>query len=149
MFLTGMRRASCPESFAFRLRRVLPGAASRGRVRQGGEGGGAVPPAVVVSEVIRKDVPVYTEWVGTTDGLVNATIQAQVTGYLVKQKYREGELVHKDQVLFEIDRAPSRPPWTPPRAPGPGGSPLGNGQGEPGTGQAAGREERGQPEGSG
>jgi membrane fusion protein (multidrug efflux system) len=61
------------------------------------------PPAVVVSEVVRKDVPVYTEWVGTTDGLVNATIQAQVTGYLVKQDYREGELVRKDQVLFEID----------------------------------------------
>jgi len=61
------------------------------------------PPAVVVSEVIRKDVPVYTEWVGTTDGLVNATIQAQVTGYLVKQNYREGELVRKGQVLFEID----------------------------------------------
>ena len=61
------------------------------------------PPAVEVSEVIRKDVPVYTDWVGTTDGLVNATIQAQVTGYLVKQNYREGELVQKGQVLFEID----------------------------------------------
>jgi membrane fusion protein (multidrug efflux system) len=61
------------------------------------------PPAVEVSEVIRKDVPVYTDWVGTTDGLVNATIQAQVTGYLVKQSYREGELVQKGQVLFEID----------------------------------------------
>jgi membrane fusion protein (multidrug efflux system) len=61
------------------------------------------PPAVVVSEVLRKDVPIYTEWVGTTDGLVNATIQAQVTGYLMKQNYREGEFVHKDQVLFEID----------------------------------------------
>jgi membrane fusion protein, multidrug efflux system len=61
------------------------------------------PPAVEVSEVVRKDVPVYMEWVGTTDGLVNATIQAQVTGYLVKQNYREGELVHKGQVLFEID----------------------------------------------
>ena len=61
------------------------------------------PPAVVVSDVIRKDVPVYTEWVGTTDGLVNATIQAQVTGYLVKQNYREGEFVRKGQVLFEID----------------------------------------------
>jgi membrane fusion protein (multidrug efflux system) len=61
------------------------------------------PPAVEVSEVIRKDVPVYSEWVGTTDGLVNATIQAQVTGYLVKQNYREGELVRKGQVLFEID----------------------------------------------
>jgi membrane fusion protein (multidrug efflux system) len=61
------------------------------------------PTAVEVSEVIRKDVPVYSEWVGTTDGLVNATIQAQVTGYLVKQNYREGELVRKGQVLFEID----------------------------------------------
>jgi membrane fusion protein (multidrug efflux system) len=57
-------------------------------------------------EVIRKDVPVYTEWVGTTDGLVNATIQAQVTGYLVKQNYREGEYVRKGQVLFEIDPRP-------------------------------------------
>lgn len=61
------------------------------------------PPAVVVSEVVRKDVPVYTEWVGTADGLVNATIQAQVTGYLVKQNYLEGDLVRKGQVLFEID----------------------------------------------
>ena len=61
------------------------------------------PPTVEVSEVIRKDVPVYMEWVGTTDGLVNATIQAQVTGYLVKQNYREGEFVKKGQVLFEID----------------------------------------------
>jgi membrane fusion protein (multidrug efflux system) len=61
------------------------------------------PPAVEVTGVTRKDVPVYTEWVGTTDGLVNATIQAQVTGYLVKQNYREGEFVRKGQVLFEID----------------------------------------------
>jgi membrane fusion protein (multidrug efflux system) len=64
------------------------------------------PPSVEVSEVIRKNVPVYTEWVGTTDGLVNATIQAQVTGYLVKQNYREGEVVRQGQVLFEIDPRP-------------------------------------------
>jgi membrane fusion protein (multidrug efflux system) len=64
------------------------------------------PPAVEVTGVIQKDVPVYTDWVGTTDGLVNATIQAQVTGYLVKQNYREGELVQKGQVLFEIDPRP-------------------------------------------
>ena len=64
------------------------------------------PPAVEVTGVIQKDVPVYTDWVGTTDGLVNATIQAQVTGYLVKQNYREGELVRQGQVLFEIDPRP-------------------------------------------
>ena len=60
-------------------------------------------PIVDVAEVTQKDVPVYAEWVGTTDGLVNATIRAQVQGYLIKQNYTEGELVRKGQVLFEID----------------------------------------------
>jgi membrane fusion protein (multidrug efflux system) len=60
-------------------------------------------PIVEVVEVIQKDVPVYGEWVGTLDGSVNATIRAQVSGYLIKQNYKEGDLVKKDQVLFEID----------------------------------------------
>ena len=64
------------------------------------------PPAVETAEVIKKDVPVYSEWVGTTDGLVNATIRAQVTGYLIKQNYTEGALVKKGEVLFEIDPRP-------------------------------------------
>jgi len=61
------------------------------------------PPAVEVTQVVRKDVPIYSEWVGTADGLVNATIRAQVTGYLMKQNYGEGDLVRAGQVLFEID----------------------------------------------
>ncbi len=61
-------------------------------------------PAVVdVITVVRKDVPIYREWVGALDGDVNATIRPQVTGYLVKQNYREGDAVKKGQVLFEID----------------------------------------------
>jgi len=60
-------------------------------------------PAVEVMNVIQKDVPVYHEWIGTLDGLVNATIRAQVQGYLIKQNYREGDLVKKGQTLFEID----------------------------------------------
>jgi len=104
MFLTGMRRASMSRI----LRRsafvgsclALLLAAGCGKEQKAAA---PPPPGVEVSEVVRKDVPVYTEWVGTTDGLVNATIQAQVTGYLVKQNYREGDLVKKGQVLFEID----------------------------------------------
>jgi membrane fusion protein (multidrug efflux system) len=61
------------------------------------------PPTVEVTEVVRKDVPIYSEWVGTADGLVNATIRAQVTGYLMKQNYGEGQFVQAGQVLFEID----------------------------------------------
>ncbi len=61
------------------------------------------PPTVEVVTVARKDVPIHSEWIGTTDGLVNATIRAQVQGYLISQKYKEGEPVKKGQVLFEID----------------------------------------------
>ncbi|WP_139556636.1 efflux RND transporter periplasmic adaptor subunit [Methylotetracoccus oryzae] len=61
------------------------------------------PPAVEVVAATQRDVPIYREWVGTLDGMVNAEIRAQVTGYLVKQNYREGDLVRKGQLLYEID----------------------------------------------
>jgi membrane fusion protein (multidrug efflux system) len=61
------------------------------------------PPIVDVMTVLQKDVPIYSEWVGALDGDVNATIRPQVTGYLVKQNYREGDPVKKGQTLFEID----------------------------------------------
>jgi membrane fusion protein, multidrug efflux system len=60
-------------------------------------------PVVEVVQVTQKDVPVYAEWVGTLDGLINATIKAQVQGFLLKQNYKEGDVVRKDQALFEID----------------------------------------------
>lgn len=60
-------------------------------------------PTVDVLTVAPRDVPIHREWVGTLDGEINATIRPQVTGYLVKQNYREGDLVKKGQVLFEID----------------------------------------------
>lgn len=64
------------------------------------------PPEVEVANVVQKDVRIYGEWVATLDGYVNAQIQPQVTGYLIKQDYREGALVQKDDVLFEIDPRP-------------------------------------------
>src|SRR6185312_12347008 len=64
------------------------------------------PPDVQVVEVVQKDVPIYGDWVATLDGYVNAQIQPQVSGYLIKQNYKEGSLVHKDDVLFEIDPRP-------------------------------------------
>jgi RND family efflux transporter MFP subunit len=63
-------------------------------------------PQVQVVRVVQKDVSIYSEWVATLDGYVNAQIQPQVSGYLIKQDYREGSLVHKDDVLFEIDPRP-------------------------------------------
>jgi membrane fusion protein (multidrug efflux system) len=62
-----------------------------------------VTPTVEVVQVAQRDVPIYMEWIGSLDGNVNAVIRPQVTGYLVKQNYREGDLVKQGQPLFEID----------------------------------------------
>jgi membrane fusion protein (multidrug efflux system) len=64
------------------------------------------PPEVEVAEVIEKTVPVYQEYVATMDGMMNATILAQVQGYLIKQNYQEGSFVKKGTLLFEIDPRP-------------------------------------------
>src|SRR3954471_734670 len=64
------------------------------------------PPEVLVTEVKQQDVPIYNEYVGQLDASVNATIQSRVQGYLTSQNYKEGQLVKKDDVLFEIDRRP-------------------------------------------
>ncbi len=61
---------------------------------------------VFVAAVRQADVPLTGEWVGTLDGYVNAQIQPQVSGYLIRQLYREGSPVAKGQVLFQIDPRP-------------------------------------------
>jgi RND family efflux transporter MFP subunit len=67
----------------------------------------AGPPAeVMVTQVQQKDVAIYSEWIGTLDGLVNANVKAQVTGYLLEQDYQEGSFVQKGQLLFQIDPRP-------------------------------------------
>ena len=63
-------------------------------------------PEVEVATVETRDVPMYGEWVATLDGYVNAQIRPQVSGYIIKQNYKEGSLVHKGQTLFEIDPRP-------------------------------------------
>ena len=63
-------------------------------------------PVVEVVPVEQKDVPIFGEWIGTLDGLVNADVRAQVTGYLLRQGYQEGAFVKKGELLFEIDPRP-------------------------------------------
>src|SRR5215467_11654538 len=63
-------------------------------------------PEVEVVQVERRDVPIYSEWIGTLDGMENAEIKAQVAGYLLSRNYTEGSFVKKGQLLFEIDPRP-------------------------------------------
>jgi RND family efflux transporter MFP subunit len=63
----------------------------------------APPPEVLVTPVVQQDVPITSEWVGTTEGYINAQITAKVKGYLLSRDYREGALVKKGDLLFQID----------------------------------------------
>jgi membrane fusion protein, multidrug efflux system len=66
----------------------------------------APPPEVLVTQVVKADVPVVSEWIGTLEGSENAEIRARVTGYLQKKQYQEGDYVHEGDPLFEIDPRP-------------------------------------------
>ena len=64
------------------------------------------PPTVEVATVMQRDTPIYSDWIATLDGYVNAEIQPRVSGYIIKQNYKEGAVVRKGEVLFEIDPRP-------------------------------------------
>jgi membrane fusion protein (multidrug efflux system) len=66
----------------------------------------AAPAEVVVMHPIQRDEPLYAEWVGSLDGLVNAQVRAQVPGYLLRQVYTEGTPVKAGDLLFEVDPRP-------------------------------------------
>jgi multidrug efflux system membrane fusion protein len=64
-----------------------------------------VPPVTVATAQAR-DVPVYVQAIGTV--VANATVQikSRIDGEIVAAGFKEGQLVHKDDLLFQIDRAP-------------------------------------------
>jgi RND family efflux transporter MFP subunit len=70
------------------------------------EQAGPPPPTVVVATVTPRDVPVVKEGVATLDGVVNANINAQVQGYMISRDYKEGSVVKKGDLLFQIDPRP-------------------------------------------
>ncbi len=63
-------------------------------------------PEVRVISVGLRDVPVYQDWIGTLNGLVNSQVRARVNGYLIARNYNEGSYVTEGQLLFTIDPRP-------------------------------------------
>ena len=89
------------------LMTLLVAGCGGGSEKKAAAGGAAPPPAEVqVVQVEPRDLPVIGEWVATLDGFVNASIKAQVSGYLLRRCYQEGTMVRKGQLLFELDPRP-------------------------------------------
>ena len=61
------------------------------------------PPTVTVSQPIQRNVTDYEEYTGRTAAVESVNIMAQVTGYLEKINFQDGEEVKKGAVLYKID----------------------------------------------
>jgi RND family efflux transporter MFP subunit len=95
------RKATLPTVILLVALAIFASSCKRGRAATA-----TATPEVEVATVEMRDVPLYSEWVATLDGYVNAQIRPQVSGYIIKQNYVEGSLVRKGQALFEIDPRP-------------------------------------------
>jgi membrane fusion protein (multidrug efflux system) len=104
--LTMMSRKTLPSVFALAAILFATSIVLSGCKPSGPPPGAQGPLPVSVLTTTQADVPESGEWVATTDGYVNAQIQPQVSGYLIRQDYKEGSEVHKGQVLFDIDPRP-------------------------------------------
>jgi RND family efflux transporter MFP subunit len=81
---------------------VVAGAIMSGCRKHAPAGESPIPEVAIVA-VVQRDVTTYSDWVGTTEGFVNASIYPKISGYLVKQNYRDGDVVHAGELLFQID----------------------------------------------
>jgi len=71
----------------------------------GGDGAKAGPSTVdvVVAPVQVRDVPIVQEWAAQTFGANDIEIRARVKGFLTGKVYKEGSVVHRGDLLFQID----------------------------------------------
>ena len=70
---------------------------------KGGEAPGATV-KVAVSEI--RNVPVEIKTIGSVDPVTTIVVRARIGGALTKVYFTEGQLVKKDELLFEIDPRP-------------------------------------------
>ncbi len=67
----------------------------------------ALPPVpVIMGPVVKKDVPIYLDGIGTVQAFNTVTVHVRVDGQLQKVAFTEGQEVHAGEVLAQIDPAP-------------------------------------------
>lgn len=62
--------------------------------------------SVGASTVVNNNVPVVVNALGTVTPIATVTVQSQISGYLVKVPFVEGQMVQKDQLLAQVDDRP-------------------------------------------
>jgi membrane fusion protein, multidrug efflux system len=83
--------------------RSSSGTSGKGKKGKGGAGG---PIPVSVAKVTKGNMNVYISSLGTVTSVYTVTLASRVTGELTELHFREGEIVHKGQLLAVIDPRP-------------------------------------------
>jgi membrane fusion protein, multidrug efflux system len=60
--------------------------------------------SVPVRAVVKKTVPIFLDYVGTTEAIRTVTLQAKVTGYLARQAVPDGADVKQGDLLYVLDQ---------------------------------------------
>lgn len=67
---------------------------------------GAKNPKVIVTQPITDTVIDYEDFTGRLDAVSTIEIRARVTGFVTEAPFKEGDLIQKGQLLFQIDKQP-------------------------------------------
>src|SRR5450756_362255 len=79
----------------------------QGTAPQPAAGGRTAAPMPIVSETVGKgDIGINLNALGTVTSLATVTVRTQISGYLVKNDFTEGQEVKKGDLLAEIDSRP-------------------------------------------
>jgi len=64
------------------------------------------PPSVVIAAPLQRQVTDWDEYVGRFEATNTVDIRPRVSGYVQKVAFTDGQIVHRGQVLFDIDPRP-------------------------------------------
>ena len=77
-----------------------------GGSQSGGAGRNGTPMSIVPETVGKGDIGINIDALGTVTSLATVTIKSQISGYLMKIDFKEGDDVKKGDLLAEIDPRP-------------------------------------------
>jgi RND family efflux transporter MFP subunit len=77
-----------------------------GCARRPAEAPSAAPPPVTVSYPVEREVTDYADFTARTAAVDSVEVRAHVWGYLDKVNFKEGAMVKKGDILFELDTRP-------------------------------------------
>jgi len=85
---------------------ILAALSSLAGCGQGQQQAAAPPPAVTVAKPVERTVVDQDEYVGRFVAVDSVEVRSRVSGYLSEIHFTDGQMVHKDDLLFVIDHRP-------------------------------------------